>query len=583
LTLTPDSKDLQISLEKSTGSVKGVLTLDSNPDNITKVAITVSNSKFTYKATNKVEANKVEGNGHFDIQGIEPGHYVVLFQTFGVIDMVLEADIVAGSPSNLGKVALLPTSSGASSGSINLLVEKSDAKVDGDFSPSIQIKRDNASCPASECKYSRADGKFIIPNVGPGGYIIEVSAAGYENKIIPISVGLTPTEKPVPVVLLPLGSIQGQVTDITGAPIVGITFDLFDASGVKQATSEKSNDTGFYKFDRKLQAGQYTIRHEAYNSLEDKIPVGENPRVADEHTLTRRTITGAAGAMLNIDLVVDVKHLVTGNLELLIPSTGRFTKVAPKNVNFYTLNTATDAWETVLAPQIATSIGIYRLALAAGSPKDGAAITKKFCAVYHDDYYPNWADSVDTAQCGVAKTNFDIGLGVEFSGHIGLVNNSKNLHAIYMDQTLSRENTTFSDITFAPRPKILGFVYPCTTNCTITPDAPSGVEQRIAGAVVKVTQGAFESIVYTGSDGSYAIYNPDFITTQNYTITVSANLYSTKSQTFSGSLVYVPLEPFVRTVAFTTTGISGATITVSSGENCVTVSTTCTISGLALT
>ena len=66
VTLTPDSKDLQISLEKSTGSVKGVLTLDSNPGNLTKVAMTVSNSKFTYKATNKVESD----SGRFEIQGI---------------------------------------------------------------------------------------------------------------------------------------------------------------------------------------------------------------------------------------------------------------------------------------------------------------------------------------------------------------------------------------------------------------------------------------------------------------------------------------------------------------------------------
>jgi hypothetical protein len=581
VTLAPDSKDLQISLEKSTGSVNGTLTLDSNPGNLTKVAITISNSNFTYKATNKVEST-----GNFDIQGIEPGNYVALFQTFGVIDMVREVDVIAGSPSNLGKVELLPLSSGTSSGSINLLVTPSD--VNAGFSPVIRIKRDEELCPASECDYAGTSGVFNIQNVNPGGYIIEVSAEGYENKIVPISVGLTPTEKAVPVVLLPLGSIQGQVTDITGAPIKGITFDLFDASGIKQATSLPSSDTGSYTFLRELQAGQYTIRHEA-----DDPPVGDNPRVADEFTFTRRTITGAAGAMLNIDLVVNVVHLLTGNLELLIPSTGRFTKVAPKNVNFYTLSSASPpVWEQVLAPKIATSLGIYRWALPAG--RTDSTPSKKFCAVYHDDNYLNsddspWSTASDVAQCARAKTNFDEDPTVEFSGHVDVVKAGKSLHAIYMDKTLSTSDTTFNDITFAPRPTIQGFVYPCTLDCVIkTNTSTISVPQRIAGAVVTVTQGSNESIAVTGSDGKYAIYDARLNTSASYSISITANLFGKLTQTMSsgGTQLYIPLESVdVRTVVFTSTAVAQTTITVSSGENCVTGTSspyTCSISGLAL-
>jgi hypothetical protein len=582
VTLAADSKDLLISLEKSTGSVNGALTLDSNPGNLTKVAITISNSNFTYKATNKVEST-----GRFDIQGVEPGHYVVLFQTFGVIDMVREVDVVAGSPSNLGKVDLLPISSSASSGSINLLVTPSD--VNTGFSPLIRIKRDEESCPASECDYAGTSGVFNIQNVSPGGYIIEVSATGYENKIVPVAVGLTPTEKAVPVVLLPLGSIQGQVTNITGAPIEGITLDLFDANNVKIATSEASSATGSYTFLRQLQAGQYTIRHEANDPLVDKIPVGDNPRVADEYTLARRSITGAAGAMLNIDLVVNVVHLVTGNLERLIPATGRYTKVAPKNVNFYTLNTASPPeWEQVLAPKIATSLGIYRLALTAGSTVGATVSTKKFCAVYHDDDYPSWATPVDKARCAVAKTSFDAAPSVEFSGHVDLVSSSKNIHAIYMNLNLGTSDTTFNDITFAPRPTIQGFVYPCTTDCVIkTTTSTISVPQRIAGAVVTVTQGANESIAVTGSDGKYSIYDTRFDTSASYTISITANLFGKLTQTMSsgGTQLYIPLESVdVRTVVFTS-NVEKATITVSSGENCLTGTSspyTCSISGLAL-
>ena len=583
VTLTPDSKDLQISLEKSTGSVNGTLTLDSNPGNLTKVAITISNSNFTYKATNKVEST-----GNFDIQGIEPGHYVVLFQTFGVIDMVREVDVVAGSPSNLGKVELLPLSSGTSSGSINLLVTPSD--VNAGFSPLIRIKRDEELCPASECDYAGTSGVFNIQNVNPGGYIIEVSATGYENKIVPVAVGLTPTEKAVPVVLLPLGSIQGQITNLTGAPIEGITLDLFDANNVKIATSTASTATGSYTFLRQLQAGQYTIRREAYDPLVDKIPVGDIPRVADEYTLARRTITGAAGAMLNIDLVVNVVHLVTGNLERLIPATSRYTKVAPKNVNFYTPTTASPpVWEQVLAPRIATSLGIYRLALTAGSTVGATVSTKKFCAVYHDDDYPSWATSVDKERCALAKTSFDDAPGVEFSGHVDLVSSSKNIHAIYTDLNLSTSDTTFNDITFAPRPTIQGFVYPCTTGCVIKTDTSTiSVPQRIAGAVVTVTQGANESIAVSGSDGKYSIYDTRIVTTDPYTISVTANLFGKLTQTMSsgGTQLYIPLESVdVRTVVFTSTAVAQTTITVSSGENCVTGTSSpyiCSISGLAL-
>jgi hypothetical protein len=157
-----------------------------------------------------------------------------------------------------------------------------------------------------------------------------------------------------------------------------------------------------------------------------------------------------------------------------------------------------------------------------------------------------------------------------------------------MNLNLGTSDTTFNDITFAPRPTIQGFVYPCTTDCVIkTTTSTISVPQRIAGAVVTVTQGANESIAVTGSDGKYSIYDTRFDTSASYTISITANLFGKLTQTMSsgGTQLYIPLESVdVRTVVFTS-NVEKATITVSSGENCLTGTSspyTCSISGLAL-
>ena len=563
VTLTPDSKDLQISLEKSTGSVNGILTFVSNPGNLTKVAITISNSNFTYKATNKVESN-----GNFDIQGIEPGHYVILFQTFGATDMVREADVIAGSPSDLGKVDLVPTSSSASSGSINLLVTTSDGNTS--FASQISIKRDDPSCPSSQCNYSGAGGAFNIQNVGPGGYIIDVIAEGYETKRVSISVGSTPTAIPVPVVLSPLGSIQGQVTDITGSPIEGIDLQLHDANGVlvypkisdpPVVTDDPpvlTNSTGFYAFPRKLKAGTYTIRH-----------------IPDEFTLTDRTITGAVGVNLNVDLVVNVKHLVTGKLERLVTATSRFTSVSPTNVEFYRLTNA--SWTRLVAPVLSKSIGVYKLAENNGST-DSQIAYAEICAVYHDDGYLNWNIDLDKTQCSAALSSANTSEDGSKVGESHLPNQDKNLDAIYIKQPLSTTGTTFKDFSFSPKATFEGFVYP--KGFIVFPDNPgASVSQRIAGAVVSVKQGIFEALAITDIYGNFVIYDSDFNLNSEIVVLVSANQYGTFRATYTPGIVnkfYVPLVP-VNTEMLTTTvstsgvPVSGAVVNASpSGLSCIT-------------
>jgi hypothetical protein len=113
---------------------------------------------------------------------------------------------------------------------------------------------------------------------------------------------------------------------------------------------------------------------------------------------------------------------------------------------------------------------------------------------------------------------------------------------------------------------------------TVTVNGPS------SGALATLSNGLSCTTV---SGGTCTISNvPDGA----YTLTGSATGYvtntssvTTNSGTTTAAVTLVANAATTRSVAFTTTGISGATITVSTGENCVTVSTTCTIPGLALT
>jgi len=114
---------------------------------------------------------------------------------------------------------------------------------------------------------------------------------------------------------------------------------------------------------------------------------------------------------------------------------------------------------------------------------------------------------------------------------------------------------------------------------TVTVGGPS------SGALATLSNGASCT---TGSAGNCTIANvPD----GTYTLTGSATGYvtttstsfTTSSGTTTASVGLTANAATTRSIVFTTTSISGATITVSSGQNCVTVSATCTISGLALT
>jgi hypothetical protein len=114
---------------------------------------------------------------------------------------------------------------------------------------------------------------------------------------------------------------------------------------------------------------------------------------------------------------------------------------------------------------------------------------------------------------------------------------------------------------------------------TVTVNGPS------SGALATLSNGLSCTTV---SGGTCTISNvPD----GTYTLTGSATGYSTttstsfttNSGTTTAEVTLVANATTTRSVAVTTTGIRGATITVSTGENCVTVSSTCTIPELALT
>jgi hypothetical protein len=94
----------------------------------------------------------------------------------------------------------------------------------------------------------RGDGRFLVSGAPAGPVTLEVDAGGYARKTVRIVVPeTTPAQglalHDIVVSLEPAGSVEGQVTEVSGTPVVGARVR---AAGVEGAT----NEAGEFKLDR---------------------------------------------------------------------------------------------------------------------------------------------------------------------------------------------------------------------------------------------------------------------------------------------------------------------------------------------
>lgn len=153
--------------------------------------------------------------------------------------------------------------------------------IDDDKNPipgvRIRMGRGGSSFKALE-RYTDDDGRFTITGVDRAKHWMSAVKGGYATTTVE---NVEPPESDLEIVLLPFGSIRGQVTDATGSPLDSfvVTVDQIKQRGV--SIPRKPNQAtrftgGSYELDR-LEPGRYDLTISAGGHSPSKLSVEVPP------------------------------------------------------------------------------------------------------------------------------------------------------------------------------------------------------------------------------------------------------------------------------------------------------------------
>ncbi len=344
LTLSTPERDL--SMVRSTGRLRGKVTITGSSLSPTAVAVTVTNPDNTYKTTDAISSD-----GSLLVDGIAPGAYVVVFEALGLEKQVRDIEIGAGTSSVLN-VSLSATRTSATKSSLSFKVVKGGNDTTTAVTATLKF-RAAGDCGSvgndTDCAYdvNLADGNVTIGGLEAGGYVIDFTAVGFAPRRIAIQVAAATAAAQTEVVMVPLGSLQGLVADETSAPIQGLSLGLY--LGTTLIASSTTSATGEFLFSRKLLPDTYTVKVTGSGFL----PV-------------ERSVVGALAATLNLDITVRGKSLITGEVRSLDLLTGNYVAVEPRDYGvFIRQNKApsNNQWIDAATLGVAETLGAYRMAL----------------------------------------------------------------------------------------------------------------------------------------------------------------------------------------------------------------------------
>jgi protocatechuate 3,4-dioxygenase beta subunit len=351
--LTITTPEREISMVRSTGRLRGKVTITGSSLSPTAVAVTVTNPDNTYKTTDAISSD-----GSLLVDGIVPGAYVVIFEALGLEKQVREVDIGAGTSTELN-VTLAATRTSPVKSSLSFKVVKGGNDTTTTVSATVRFRADG-DCGSvgadSDCTYdvTLADGNLVITGLEAGGYVIDFTAEGFASQRITAQVAASTDAPQREIEMIPLGSLQGLVTDDTSAPIQGLQLGLYrDTTLIATTTTSAS---GEFLFSKKLDAETYNIKVTGAGFL----PV-------------ERSIVGALSATLNLDVTVRGKSLITGEVRSLDLLTGNFQAVEGSKFTIYfrqNLAPSNGQWIDAATLGLSKSLGGYRLAVEPNSDPD---------------------------------------------------------------------------------------------------------------------------------------------------------------------------------------------------------------------
>jgi uncharacterized protein (DUF2141 family) len=359
--LTFDTPDRDISLNRSTGRLSGVVTVES-PDILPQsVAITIANGLQTYKSSDLVRSD-----GSYDFNGIAPGNYVATFEALGLKDQYREIEIGAGTTTKLD-VTLTEVDDTSKSSSLSFVATKNGEALTSLTPAPVtvtvkhraaddcgQVGAESSCVYATEINPGTATTTVKISNLDAGAYYLVFTADGFSPKTVQTSVALGEQKDQIAVTLDALGTLSGQVTDDSGSPVEGVQLRLTSATGVTKTGGTGPN--GEFTFPNSLDAMTYTLDTTSPN-----------------FTSVSRTVTGALNASVNVDATVRGISMITGEVRSLNLASGNYEAVEAKNFSvFYRISPtgstlSTGGWVDTKTIGISKSLGSFRLGV---NPKD---------------------------------------------------------------------------------------------------------------------------------------------------------------------------------------------------------------------
>ncbi len=433
--LSTTTSPREIQMTRSSGRMIGTVTVNSDTIEPPAVAISISNNSNSYKST-----NLVADNGQYVFSNIAPGHYIVVFEALGLEDQIFEVDIGIGTTAVIdATLSKSPDTNKRNYLSFKVVKDNEDENQRVQVSVAVlhrapddcgSVDQGSGSTPDSDCAYQLSnidqtnESKVLIDQLNAGAYYLVFTASGYAPKIVQttsktpkINNGVESKDEQIEVSLEALGSLTGQVTDSSGAPVEGVQLVLTSANGTQSFQQSKSN--GEFTFSKSLDTMTYTVSSSSSNFAD-----------------VTRTVTGALNTTVNVDLTVRGISTVTGEVRSLNLNSGNYEAVEPKNFAvFYRLsvpgNTVTTGnWQDTKEIGISKSLGSFRLGL---NPEDvnGNQISYDACVVIIDGTVAT--ATIDSSACDSALTGatMPIGLLAKASRSISLQVGETAVRSIY--------------------------------------------------------------------------------------------------------------------------------------------------------
>lgn len=280
--LTDNTDGVDFELLGTTASISGVV---EGPDGeLPAVGVTVSQDDPLVKTLTAIDPE-----GTYEISGLVPGTYTVTFERFGYRTQSTIVELVAGDRKQ-----------------VDIELEKTtQAELAGSATVRGIVRDGTTGAPingvgvllGAVAATSDANGSFLLEKLPAGTDEIVLTSAQHQQTKRVVRLGVA-ADVTVDVTMLPLGGLQGQVTDLTATPIAGVTVSVAAQSGTAAVTvpSVTTDANGEYLIERAFPTGAYTATFSkagfGTQTREFEATAGSNA-VADIQLVELGTIAGS--------------------------------------------------------------------------------------------------------------------------------------------------------------------------------------------------------------------------------------------------------------------------------------------------